>query len=197
VRHGLGVETGDGMRRKLLTLAAAVSAVLCVGACVLWVRSCWRYDELVWTRRQRVGSCGEHLSLGVVSEAGQLDFHSQWYEENRLLASDWPADGTVERRHGWSVMPAVRGRYHQLSRWGFSYGSIRRPDLVSRSVLVPHWFVVGLTGVAAAVGSRWSRHHGRPARGLCPACGYDLRATPDRCPECGVIPRPPAPGVAA
>jgi hypothetical protein len=59
--------------------------------------------------------------------------------------------------HGWSV-------------W------LRTPTWLAFTVLV----TTPVVRVAVLV-----RKRRRPRIGHCAACGYDLRATPDRCPECG------------
>jgi hypothetical protein len=80
-----------------------------------------------------------------------------------------------------------------------SYGMQRQPVLLppaaatarrtATSFTIPHWAVVLLF---ATVPLLWClrfrlplRRYRRRRRGLCPDCGYDLRATPDHCPECG------------
>ena len=65
-------------------------------------------------------------------------------------------------------------------------------------VVAPYWALAILSGVAflAGAGIAWRRRRlrRRLGSGLCPSCGYDLRATPGQCPECGrPAPLPPAP----
>ena len=52
--------------------------------------------------------------------------------------------------------------------------------------------VAAVVTMAAGIAALLFQHLRRLARsdrltaGFCPACGYDLRASPSRCPECGV-----------
>lgn len=84
-----------------------------------------------------------------------------------------------------------------VGRW-FIYAAYGWVDVVkySRPVLnlrVPFWglllatLVLPVAWVAHRRIRTWASHRPRP-RGICSTCGYDLRATPDRCPECGRIP---------
>jgi hypothetical protein len=54
------------------------------------------------------------------------------------------------------------------------------------SLLIPFWLILALLAPLPTIWlvSRLRRRR-RLADNLCPVCGYDLRATPGRCPECG------------
>jgi hypothetical protein len=82
---------------------------------------------------------------------------------------------TIAGRMGFELV-------NSTSRWP---GSI----LTDRAVLVPWWcvFVVSLAATLRWTFFRERRLFWRKV-GCCAACGYDLRESRDRCPECGATP---------
>jgi hypothetical protein len=54
--------------------------------------------------------------------------------------------------------------------------------------VVPYWPLVLLASAIPSVRViTWYAGHRRFLKGRCRQCGYDLRATPERCPECGAV----------
>jgi len=88
--------------------------------------------------------------------------------------------------------PTTSNAFRLTGRQWMGFGYSNHTSSVERitGLSVPSWFLVVLF---AAVPLRWfvlrRRRATRPP-GACATCGYDLRATPDRCPECGSVPQP-------
>ena len=113
--------------------------------------------------------------------------------------SDWP-DGweTFDPVAGSMTADAIFSSYSSnesfresaVRFWGFAYADFSEGSLpvIARVVIVPHWFVFGASVLLAVALVRRRRRLGRRFfAGHCRACGYDLRATPGRCPECGTV----------
>jgi hypothetical protein len=143
----------------VLTFLSAGSLVLSVGLSALWAFSFRSYDAVgFWP------SPPNQRAYGFVSTAGTFAFIAV-------------SEGDGVRR--WAWMHRARGNDRFPGYAGFLLVRDRRGLIVG----VPHPLASLLLAVPAAY-SFWRRPR-RRTTGLCPRCGYDLRATPDRCPECG------------
>ena len=148
------------VRRRLVNVAAVVSLLLAVGVGALWVHSYRSYDAVgFWP------SPAQRRAYGLLSSGGRL-----------CVVYATEGDGV---RH-WQWVHAPWGSEPRLNGTaGFVFH--REPSALV--VGVPHGVACVLLAVPAALWLR--RRHRRRPPGLCATCGYDLRATPDRCPECG------------
>jgi hypothetical protein len=175
------------MRRRLLNLMTLLSLVLCVGAIVFYART-FGHWEIASSSGPR-HNINFYSWSGVVALTGTVGDGVPAGEGRR-----WSHHRGVNPGYSLAVSPVKPGPV----RWGFGIhvnrtvgppaGNWRLGDWPVVSVFAPWWFVVAVT---AAMPTHWlwrrRAERRRQRRGLCPACGYDLRASPGRCPECGTI----------
>ena len=158
------------MKRFLLNLAALMSMLLCIATVAIWVRSPGQWDmpayeggDVQATLTSLDGRVQYFRRSGFPRAEPRWDFHS------RPNPSGWMIDSMPARR--W------------YQRLGFDFRATRGipRDLI---IMLPYWFLALLTA-AGPVGWMIQRLRRTPVSGRCARCGYDLRATPERCPECG------------
>ncbi|MDB5295833.1 MAG: hypothetical protein JWO31_1816 [Phycisphaerales bacterium] len=147
---------------------------------MLWVRSWSVADLLDYDTGVRGGTYHADLEQG-----GVVLVKARWESaENR------PAGWTHHRITGRDVS-AELGGYHfpAFGTPDVQWGEGGR-DRYSALLRLPFWMAAALfAGPPASYLRRARRAAARHSAGLCPACGYDLRASPGLCPECGAEPK--------
>ena len=148
------------MTRRLPNFVTALLLLVVLAVAALWLRSCLRAD-LALCR-------GTRFTLAVSSEAGRLTL---------VWAGGHTGPTKVAVSSGRRRAPLWHHVKHLFVFRTFDAGG------GTWALQFPHWAVAA----AAGGGAWWLRRRRARSReaGLCPSCGYDLRASPERCPECG------------
>ncbi len=166
--------------RLLIDGVALVSLLLCLATVIVWVRSYFVGDGFVWKPCTDAVYFSSYVARGGVRmDRGEYHFDTAPYFDRQL-------DPTPTRPAGFhpgSVADAFGFDWHQGT------DSQNQPHTF---LMFPLWAVVLITSVLPAQRLRALRRDllrsRRTASGVCPRCGYDLRASPGRCPECGILP---------
>ncbi len=186
---------------------------------IIWVRSYYGVDSIqyCWTPRRNPEqlkgiACGwyqGHLGFSYFSEPQAWEnylatrikplpvpsegFHLRSFRVGRPMT--WH-DLWFDVRHYYRIIPANADGTIAMSPGGTAVtNAARQLPQNEYNIGIPLWLPIVLIAAFPAsqllnLSSR--RRRLRVAAGQCVSCGYDLRATPQRCPECGAVPQPMA-----
>jgi hypothetical protein len=182
-------------RRWLVTGIVAISLLLFVATTALWFSG---YYFLGWEGEwENVNSDGLGRSIFTIEFSGGgvgisewsfavdpinrtpifLQFYSSLTPSPLSLTRSWKRLATSDYPSRWLT---------SRSRWAFMWETEKHGYDIGnrREVVAPAWFLAVLLLIAPIL---WFLSRRRSRVSICSKCGYDLRATPDRCPECGTI----------
>jgi hypothetical protein len=143
--------------RLILPATSLLSRLLCILSIVFWVRS----YRIPYPHGDVLNLHNSDPLWWIISEKGHA---------------------TLCRQHGrdWGF------EWKVCDRFGFRLGGLRCSKGSLWNLQVPYWFLTSVFLLPAMLApfSYW-RSGRRIREGMCAHCGYDIRATPLRCPECG------------
>jgi hypothetical protein len=181
--------------RIFINIATAFSALLCILILGLWVRSYSTSERLIYRDTdgaRHLRSAPGHIVLGfdLSDWSHQPSSYYGWRFE-----SDPPTSAVNDLIEVLVLSISSGDTSEHWDHGGFAWSrwrSASRKSSIARLVL-PFWFLVLFTAILPLSRLLFRLRTKRDPHGLCRLCGYDLRATPDRCPECGTaVDRMPA-----
>ncbi len=176
------------MRRRLFTLTAFLSLLLCAATVVLWVRSHFAEDDVAVNIRASPRAQGPEtvLTAEALSLDGGLSIAFEDQSWPWSVDSDWHAFGT---RAAWlhrAVRPHSKWSGSGWRRWlSFKRNSTGEGGSLFVSYVILAGALIAIPALHVAIRAirlfkRTDRHR------LCPTCSYNLTGnTSGVCPECG------------
>ena len=171
-------------RRRLFNGLVVLSLLLCLATTVFWIRSYRHIDVLDFH------TLSVHYDYRVISNLGVIVFDRNNYAEDDNGFNSWPISNGPTTADGFFDGSSVEKRSFRLGSFAFGkfYGGTMPAE---DAVLILPDFLCFAVLIAPTTAWMFRRRRTSHQRTQCARCGYDLRATPDRCPECGTVPAKP------